>query len=219
LKPPLTEKWRRFADIMDYAIDNQSPGDLTIYSDAQAAISRVGHTGTRPGQDRSIRVVQAYSAGLGKVGVRGSNGFQGIPELLEMRGPISSLARQLQREDTGEHPLHGSKNGSHSILQSQKILKLIKAKKLLLPQHRRNPSWIELRIGLRGLVHRFGLGIGCVHHISTQLGYFGKNRYRINAGGVASIESPVPTSFSGTCTLNSKVHAKISGTAQTKMAR
>jgi hypothetical protein len=136
-----------------------------------------------------------------------------------MRGPISSLARQLQRDDTGERLLHGSKNGSHSILQSQKILKLIKAKNLLLPQHRRNPSWIELRIGSLGLLHRFGLGIGCVHHISNELGKTGKNRYRINAGGVASIECPVPTSFSGACTLNSKVHAKISGTAQTKMAR
>jgi hypothetical protein len=28
------------ADIMEYAIDNQIPGDLTIHSDAQAAISR-----------------------------------------------------------------------------------------------------------------------------------------------------------------------------------
>jgi hypothetical protein len=160
-----------------------------------------------------------YSAGLGKVGVRGLNGFQGIPELLEMRGPISSLARQLQRDDTGERLLHGSKNGSHSILQSQKILKLIKAMKLLLPQHRRNPSWIELRIGSLGLLHRFGLGIGCVHHISNELGKIATNRYRINAGGVASIECPVPTSFSGACTLNSKVHGKISGTGQTKMAR
>jgi hypothetical protein len=42
-----------------------------------------------------------------------------------MRGPISLLARQLQRDDTGERLLHGSKNGSHSILQSQRILKLI----------------------------------------------------------------------------------------------
>jgi hypothetical protein len=114
-----------------------------------------------------------------------------------MRGPISSLARQLQSDDTGERLLHGSKNGSHSILQSQKILELIKAKKLLLPQHRRNPSWIELRIGSLGLLHRFGLGIGCVHHISNELGKIGKNRYRINAGGVASIECPVPMSFSG----------------------
>jgi hypothetical protein len=34
------------ADIMEYAIDNQIPGDLTIHSDAQPEISRVGHTGT-----------------------------------------------------------------------------------------------------------------------------------------------------------------------------
>jgi hypothetical protein len=144
--------------------------------------------------------------------VQGSNGFQSIPELLEMRGPISSLARQLQRDDTGKRLLHGSKNGSHSILQLQKILKLIKAKKLLLPQYRRNPSWIELRIGSLGLLHRFGLRIGCMHHISNELETIGKNRYRINAGSVASIECPAPMSFSGACTLNSKVHAMISGT-------
>jgi hypothetical protein len=34
-------------------------GDLTIHSDAQAAIARVSHTGTGPGQDRAIRVVKA----------------------------------------------------------------------------------------------------------------------------------------------------------------
>jgi ribonuclease HI len=33
--------------------------DLTIHSDAQAAIARVSHTGTGPGQDRAIRVVKA----------------------------------------------------------------------------------------------------------------------------------------------------------------
>jgi hypothetical protein len=115
---------------------------------------------TTHSQSHSIAVVIKMSL-LRKVRdlIRGSIGFQGIPELLAMRGPISSLARQLQRDDTGERLLHGSKNGSHSILQSQKILKLIKAKKLLLPQHRRNPSWIELRIGSLGLLHRFGLGV------------------------------------------------------------
>jgi hypothetical protein len=47
------------ADTIEYAIDNQIPGDLTIHSDAQAAISRVGNIETGPGQDRAIRVVQA----------------------------------------------------------------------------------------------------------------------------------------------------------------
>jgi ribonuclease HI len=47
------------ADIMEYAIDNQIPCDLTIHSDAQAEISRVRHTGPGPGQDRAIRVVKA----------------------------------------------------------------------------------------------------------------------------------------------------------------
>jgi hypothetical protein len=67
------------------------------------------------------------------------------------------------------------------------------------------------------MLHRFRLGIGCVHHISKELGKIGKNRFRINAGGVASIECRVTAFFSGACTLNSKVHAKISGTAQTKI--
>jgi hypothetical protein len=45
------------ADIMEYVIDTQIPGDLTIYSNSQAAMSCVGHTGTGPGQDRALRVV------------------------------------------------------------------------------------------------------------------------------------------------------------------
>jgi hypothetical protein len=52
------------ADIMEYAIDNQIPGDLTIHSDAQGAISRVGHKGTGPSQDRALRVVQAVQRRL-----------------------------------------------------------------------------------------------------------------------------------------------------------
>jgi hypothetical protein len=46
------------ADIMEYAIDNQIQGDLTIHSDAQAATSRVGYTGPGPGRDRAIRIVK-----------------------------------------------------------------------------------------------------------------------------------------------------------------
>jgi hypothetical protein len=47
------------ADIMEFVNRNEIPGDLTIYSDAQAAIERLSHTGTGPGQDRAIRVVNA----------------------------------------------------------------------------------------------------------------------------------------------------------------
>jgi hypothetical protein len=158
------------ADIMESAIDNQIPGDLTIHSDAQAAISRVGHTGTCRGQDRAIRVVQAVQHRLRQSWCTRIKRVPGHSGIVGDGRPISSLARQLQRDNTAEGLLYGSKNGSHSILQSQQILKLIKSKKLLLPQHRRHSSWIELRIGSLGLLHRFGLGIGCVHHISNELG-------------------------------------------------
>jgi hypothetical protein len=47
------------ADIMEFVNQNEIPGDLTIHSDAEAAIARVSHTGTGPGQDRAIRVVKA----------------------------------------------------------------------------------------------------------------------------------------------------------------
>jgi hypothetical protein len=47
------------ANIMEYVVDNEIPGDITIHSDAQAAIARVGHTGPGPGQQRAIRVVKA----------------------------------------------------------------------------------------------------------------------------------------------------------------
>jgi hypothetical protein len=43
---------------MEYTIPKQIPGDLTIYSHTQAAISYIGHTRTGPGQDRAPRVVQ-----------------------------------------------------------------------------------------------------------------------------------------------------------------
>jgi hypothetical protein len=47
---------------------NQIAGDVTIDADAQAAIGRVGHTGTGPGQDRAIRVVKAVRHRAPQVG-------------------------------------------------------------------------------------------------------------------------------------------------------
>jgi ribonuclease HI len=47
------------ANLMEFVIDNEIAGDLTIHSDAQAAIARVGHTGTGPWQERTIKVVKA----------------------------------------------------------------------------------------------------------------------------------------------------------------
>jgi hypothetical protein len=44
-------------DILEYITMNQIPG--TINSDARAAIARVGHSGTGPGQDRALRAVKA----------------------------------------------------------------------------------------------------------------------------------------------------------------
>jgi ribonuclease HI len=50
---------KAIAYIMELVNQNEIPGDLTIHSDAQAAIARVNHTGSRPGQDRAIRLVKA----------------------------------------------------------------------------------------------------------------------------------------------------------------
>jgi ribonuclease HI len=44
---------------LQYVTRNKIAGDVTIHSDAQAAIARVGHTGTGPWQGRAIRVVKA----------------------------------------------------------------------------------------------------------------------------------------------------------------
>jgi hypothetical protein len=46
-------------DIMEFVNENKIPGDLTIHSDAQAAIARVSHTGTGPGQNLAIQVIKA----------------------------------------------------------------------------------------------------------------------------------------------------------------
>jgi ribonuclease HI len=51
-------KTEAIADIMEF-VNKGIPGDLTIHSDAQAAIARVSHTWTGPGQDRAIRAVKA----------------------------------------------------------------------------------------------------------------------------------------------------------------
>jgi hypothetical protein len=47
------------ANIMEYVVDYEIPGDITIHLDAQAAIAQVGHTGPGPRQQRAIRVVKA----------------------------------------------------------------------------------------------------------------------------------------------------------------
>jgi hypothetical protein len=47
------------ADIMEFVNQNKIHGDVTIYSHVQAALVRVSHTGTGPGQDRAIRVIKA----------------------------------------------------------------------------------------------------------------------------------------------------------------
>jgi hypothetical protein len=47
------------ADIMEFVNQNEIPRDLTIHSDAQAAIARVSHTGIGSGQDHAIRVLKA----------------------------------------------------------------------------------------------------------------------------------------------------------------
>jgi hypothetical protein len=87
------------ADIMKYAIDNQIPGDLTIHSDAQAAISRVGHTGTGPGQDRAMRVVQAVQRRLRQgwrtriEWVPGHSGIEGNERADQLAGEAASEKR------------------------------------------------------------------------------------------------------------------------------
>jgi hypothetical protein len=42
------------SNVMGYVIDNEILGDLTIHSYAQAAIGRVGHTGTDPGKSGQL---------------------------------------------------------------------------------------------------------------------------------------------------------------------
>jgi hypothetical protein len=51
------------ADILEYVTRNQIAEHVTIHSGAQAAITRVGHTGTRPGQDHAIRVKSRSASG------------------------------------------------------------------------------------------------------------------------------------------------------------
>jgi hypothetical protein len=50
---------KAIADIIKFVNQNESTGDLTMYSDAQATITRVSYTGTGPGQERERPVVMA----------------------------------------------------------------------------------------------------------------------------------------------------------------
>jgi ribonuclease HI len=88
------------ADIMEYAIDNQIPADLTIHCDSQATISRVGHTRTGPGQDTAIRVVQAVQCRLGQgwrtrnEWILGHFGIEGNESADQLGGEAASGKRQ-----------------------------------------------------------------------------------------------------------------------------
>jgi hypothetical protein len=64
-KTAFDSEMEAIADIVEFINQNEIRGDLTIHSDAQAAIARVSHTGTGPGQDRAIRVVKAVQKRTG----------------------------------------------------------------------------------------------------------------------------------------------------------
>jgi hypothetical protein len=58
-KTTFDSEMEAIADIIEFINQNEIPGNLTIYSDAQATIARVSPTGIGPSQDRAIRVVKA----------------------------------------------------------------------------------------------------------------------------------------------------------------
>jgi ribonuclease HI len=93
------------ANIMDFLDANQIPGDMTIHSDAKAAIARVSHIGTGPGQDGALRVVKAVQR-------RKERGWRTRIELVQGHSGIEGNERadQLAGEAAAE-----KKNGRTSI--------------------------------------------------------------------------------------------------------
>jgi hypothetical protein len=109
------------ANIMKYVIDNGILCDLTIHSDAQAAIARVGYTGTGPGKGQAIRVVKAaqerHQRGW-RIRIDWVPVIQGLQEMSEQ---IGLLVKQHPTSKKDEPLLPGLKSEFPNTMQWPKI--------------------------------------------------------------------------------------------------
>jgi hypothetical protein len=122
------------ADIMEFVNQNEIPGDMIIHSDAQAAIARVSHTGTGPGQDCAIRVVKAVQKGGNEAGGQPLNGSLVTQGLRGMNVPTNSLGKLRQRRKLGEPQSPGLKKEFPNTTLWPRIPKLKREKTRYSPQ-------------------------------------------------------------------------------------
>jgi hypothetical protein len=97
------------ANLMELVVDNEIPRDLTIYSDAQAAIAGVVHTGPERGQESTIRVVKVVQKRHNGDGAPKLSGYQATQGLQETSEQISLLGKQHPTSKRDKARLPGGK--------------------------------------------------------------------------------------------------------------
>jgi ribonuclease HI len=151
------------ADIMEFVNQNEIPGDLTIHSDGQAAIARVSHTGTGPGQDRAIRIVKAVQQRKERgwrtsiEWVLGHSGISGNERADQLAGEAAA------EKKTGRTSIAWLKERISQHYSMAKDTETERGKDSILPQPLRSRFWMVPQIDLLAQLLRSEPAIGYVH--------------------------------------------------------
>jgi ribonuclease HI len=186
------------ADIMEFENQKEIPGDLTIHPDAQAAIARVSHSGTGPGQDRAIRVVKAVQKRKERgwrTSIEWALGHSGI----EGNECADQLAGEAATEKkTGRTSIASLKERISQDYSMAKDTETERGKDSILPPAPKT-SFLD---GASNRLARTIAQIRTGHWLCARrgLGRIGMTRFLIGAGGVDTGECPAPMYVYNACT-------------------